>query len=817
MIKCNVSNVAIEITETETLTAGRVGLECQFTFSSEWDGLAKVAYFLGSTTSGVVITEDTVTVPAGPLAEAGYKFYVGVVGKNAAGDVVIPTLWAKVGKIQRSAAEGDESQPEPDPDVVAQIQLMAMDAVEKATYAKGVIDDNLEAITEAGETQTEAVNTEGSTQVLAIQTESSTQQAAIAAAAAAARDSIPEDYTALSDDVDDVKSAITAINGNFYDGELPLTLTIGAGVNPSTGGNYNSQPTLARVSSVEIPSRGVLTWVMDNDEYEIMPWCYSSTSAASATGSPTNGLYVSSEVNISWSADNRTTRVSIRRKDGGAMTSGAADPASDESKISRSLHAYYSNYADKQSRFAEINQIAKAGGVTHPVLRAGGLNFNGLNGAAQESFHASNSSTYLDLPIFLAVGDVISFGTLTANISQVTKDADGYKRANGWTGIQGDFIAQESGLYNFVVSKSGSVVLPGDAEQEITIAYREKAVANLPKNPYKHIAKAKTDDGYVWSSALFDVKSTCHLHTAKALYFTRARLAGYDHIAVSNYHASKPTVPMSEIIQSLEGFDASRDTIPETWLENPNAEHVYFTDADSYVGSSAGSHLHLCSVGSYVTSGADNTGVGEGGFDGTVMDFASAFEALRQFPNGGGITINHPVWSGIDAAGILRLLTVPNVFALEIYNANCEHANGKGFALDLWDEVLSTGVQIFGTAVPDHETEGAFWNDHLPLGFIHLLCVTKSEQEIMLAYRNGRFYTTTGNDTLLLKMFDVDDNGLVTFKSTDTGTIKFVTAKRQVTVENNNVATFQSESGDVFVRAEIETEANRLFTNAIML
>ena len=190
MIKCNVSNVAIEITETETLTAGRVGLECQFTFSSEWDGLAKVAYFLGSTTSGVVITEDTVTVPAGPLAEAGYKFYVGVVGKNAAGDVVIPTLWAKVGKIQRSAAEGDESQPEPDPDVVAQIQLMAMDAVEKATYAKGVIDDNLEAITEAGETQVGAVQAKGE-EVL---------------------ESIPEDYTALSGEVDDLKSALFAEN-----------------------------------------------------------------------------------------------------------------------------------------------------------------------------------------------------------------------------------------------------------------------------------------------------------------------------------------------------------------------------------------------------------------------------------------------------------------------------------------------------------------------------------------------------------------------------------------------------------------------------
>ena len=207
MIKCNVTNVAITLTETETLTAGRVGLECQFSFSSEWDGLAITAYFLGSTTKAVVVNGDTVTVPAESMAEPGYKLYVGVVGKNAQGNIVIPTLWASAGKIKRSP--GEEEEATPSPDVVAQIQLMAMEALEKATYAKGVIDDNLEAITEAGETQTEAVNTEGSTQVLAIQTESTTQQAAIAAAAAAARESIPEDYTALTEEVNDVKSAIT--------------------------------------------------------------------------------------------------------------------------------------------------------------------------------------------------------------------------------------------------------------------------------------------------------------------------------------------------------------------------------------------------------------------------------------------------------------------------------------------------------------------------------------------------------------------------------------------------------------------------------
>jgi hypothetical protein len=226
----------------------------------------------------------------------------------------------------------------------------------------------------------------------------------------------------------------------------------------------------------------------------------------------------------------------------------------------------------------------------------------------------------------------------------------------------------------------------------------------------------------------------------------------------------------------------------------------------------------MCSVGSFITSGVDNTGAGEGGFGGTVKEFSEETERLLKYPNGGGLTINHPKWSGIDADGIINLLGLGNVFAMEIYNANCMHNTPpSGYALDLWDEVLSQGWQIFGTAVPDHETEGSFWNDHYPLGFVHLLCITNTEQEIMLAYRNGRSYCTIDNDTLLLKYFGIDNNGLVTFTASEQGTIKFITASGTTTISNASTATYQTRSSDVYVRAEIETDTNRLFTNAIMI
>ena len=128
MIKLNVSAANIAVEEKETLTEGRVGLLCRFSFTGEWDGLAKTAVFDGADSRDVILTEDTVAVPAECLAAEGYSLSVGVYGKNAAGDIVIPTVYATVGKIQRSAYPSGKETAAPTPDVVAQIQQAAANA-----------------------------------------------------------------------------------------------------------------------------------------------------------------------------------------------------------------------------------------------------------------------------------------------------------------------------------------------------------------------------------------------------------------------------------------------------------------------------------------------------------------------------------------------------------------------------------------------------------------------------------------------------------------------------------------------------------------
>lgn len=128
MIKLNVSAANITVEEKETLTEGRVGLLCQFRFTDEWAGLAKTAVFDGADSRDVILKNDTVAVPAECLAAEGYSLSVGVYGKNSAGDIVIPTVYATVGKIQRSAYPSGKETAEPTPDVVAQIQQAAANA-----------------------------------------------------------------------------------------------------------------------------------------------------------------------------------------------------------------------------------------------------------------------------------------------------------------------------------------------------------------------------------------------------------------------------------------------------------------------------------------------------------------------------------------------------------------------------------------------------------------------------------------------------------------------------------------------------------------
>lgn len=129
MIRINVSGVSATVTAKEILTAGRVGLECEFTFSGEWDGLFKTAVFQGIETIEVALPSAVCTVPYEALAVEGVQLKIGVYGANGAGTVVIPTVWANAGKILPSAGAVPPDTP---------TQTVNAYAVEKAEQAYNI-------------------------------------------------------------------------------------------------------------------------------------------------------------------------------------------------------------------------------------------------------------------------------------------------------------------------------------------------------------------------------------------------------------------------------------------------------------------------------------------------------------------------------------------------------------------------------------------------------------------------------------------------------------------------------------------------------
>lgn len=120
MFRLQVSKTRIEVLEVETITSGaKNAIDVKFCFSEDWKGLTKTAFFRSGkpsrevTASWLLNNENTCKIPAEVLTRPNLDLYVGVRGNASTregGDVVIPTIWAKLGEIKEGANGGDESE-----------------------------------------------------------------------------------------------------------------------------------------------------------------------------------------------------------------------------------------------------------------------------------------------------------------------------------------------------------------------------------------------------------------------------------------------------------------------------------------------------------------------------------------------------------------------------------------------------------------------------------------------------------------------------------------------------------------------------------
>lgn len=126
MINIMVSKALAVVTNNETLTSGMIGARVQFTFSEDWDELSKMAVFkAGDVTKSVVQSEwsdGVCTIPHEVLFTPYEKLYIGVYGTDANNNIVVPTVWAFVGKVRNGVSSDAESSTEPTLPVWAQMQ-----------------------------------------------------------------------------------------------------------------------------------------------------------------------------------------------------------------------------------------------------------------------------------------------------------------------------------------------------------------------------------------------------------------------------------------------------------------------------------------------------------------------------------------------------------------------------------------------------------------------------------------------------------------------------------------------------------------------
>lgn len=371
-------------------------------------------------------------------------------------------------------------------------------------------------------------------------------------------------------------------------------------------------------------------------------------------------------------------------------------------------------------------------------------------------------------------------------VIQVKETPDGYERVQNITNgyVEGRVSISNTGLFIFILKKTDdTVITPADAETAVLIKHSGAGSGvnlNLPKNPYRNI---------VWSRVR-DLTSVSHAHCTTQEQFDTLR-AKYDHVAISNYHPSIPYYPLTDYFQNAEGV-----------LCSPNAEHYAFDDVSSSV--------HMNSVGGLLSCE-------DGGYNGSIFDAIEDGCRSLIAPNGGGMTLNHPNWSGLSAADVKRILSFGGTFAIEIWNATCEQLSNTGYALDVWDAVLSDGIQVFGTCVPDHEAQYRPAEDRHPFGYNHMLVINETEDEVLYAYRTGKFYGTLYNDGLTLKSYTLT-NGQLDIEVSEASTFLFKTATRSVSISTAaTTASFAVTDSDIYVRCEATRGNNKLFTNAIIL
>ena len=116
----------------------------------------------------------------------------------------------------------------------------------------------------------------------------------------------------------------------------------------------------------------------------------------------------------------------------------------------------------------------------------------------------------------------------------------------------------------------------------------------------------------------------------------------------------------------------------------------------------------------------------------------TAQEVVNSFREQDGLAImGHPYWSGLT---LEELLPLEGLTAIEVYNATCETAVGKGFASVHWDDLLTRGQRMMAVAVDDCHRPA--FDSHRAWTMAKV--AVRTPAALMRALAGGEFYCSTG-------------------------------------------------------------------------
>ena len=307
-------------------------------------------------------------------------------------------------------------------------------------------------------------------------------------------------------------------------------------------------------------------------------------------------------------------------------------------------------------------------------------------------------------------------------------------------------------------------------------------INNTVQNPYHDVLFA--DDT--------KVAVTTHDHCLVQATVDALTSKGVGALAISNYYPSDPLYPLSEF-----GL-----TAPTGVVEIPNAEHHDFTD----------SYMHMNSIGSTFSSGKAQ-GETPIGINDTWQHGIIKMKRELLYADGGGMTINHVHRTGLTDQQMMEYLDFDEaVLGIEIYNQDAEVDLGKGWALDSWDAILQTGRRCWGFAVPDHyaQTSAQNWQ-----GKIVLFVPDSTQENILKAIRKGAFYAQIKHTSLALTNMVVNGHS-VTITVSESATIKTIIDGSVADTTTGTTKTINVPNGATYVRFEVSTENDAIYTNPIM-